>query len=98
MERRRIALDISEIDIDDAKEAYINSKGVEADDFWEVLANDPHFFLVTDASRERYNLLGPNKAGRFLLVPIAPVVGSRWRLISAYWLDRRRGQRLYDQE
>jgi hypothetical protein len=98
VERRRIELEITELTIDEAKEQYLArlEKQVTLDDILEVLSNEPHFFALEERGRTRYNLLGPNNAGRFLLTAVARLEGTRWRVVTAHWMDARRGKRDYD--
>ncbi|HEX5368986.1 MAG TPA: hypothetical protein VFY10_06175 [Dehalococcoidia bacterium] len=98
-QRDRAEIVVEDILIDERKAAYIRKKGVQTHDVLEVLEHIPHFFEETIDSNHRYSMLGPNRAGKFLLVAIARVEGNEWRLITAYWLTRRgRARRLYEEE
>jgi hypothetical protein len=41
-------------------------------------------------------MLGPNQKGRFLMVGIRFVEDGTWRMITAYWLDRKDALKLYE--
>jgi hypothetical protein len=41
-------------------------------------------------------MIGPTLTGRFLVVGIMRIEGSVWRLVTAYWNDDGRAQRLYE--
>jgi hypothetical protein len=98
MERRRIDLVVTYMQIEEAKAAYIEiEKHVTPGDVNEVLRLRPHFFIRRGDRGDEYSALGPNVAGRYLTIAMAPLgPQGDWRLISAYWLDERRGQRLYE--
>jgi uncharacterized DUF497 family protein len=95
--RARAEIEIASLLIDEAKEAYIGTKGVQFADILEVLAGAPRFFVSFDRRGERYAMLGPNQAGRYLLTAIANVDEGVWRVVSAYWLRANRGRRLYEE-
>ena len=99
MQRRRVDLDVSGLAIDPAKEEYIRTaKGVVYDDILEVHENAPRYFQSHDRNgRERFAMIGSNRAGRYLLTAIEQVAGNEWRVISAYWLRTARGRRLYEE-
>jgi uncharacterized DUF497 family protein len=97
VERARIDIDIAELIIDEAKSAYIATKGVDFDDVLEVLRGSPRFFVSHAGHGPRYAMLGPNRAERFLLVAIAHVDARVWRVVTAYWLRQSRGRRLYEE-
>jgi hypothetical protein len=96
VERTPADLDVATIAIDEAKVAYIEAKGVTPEDVTEVLKNRPKFFVTVSERRQRPAMIGPNERGRFLLVPIQHVRGSDYRLVSAFWLNRKRGERIYE--
>ena len=97
MERRPDDLDVGTITIDEAKERYILTKSVRIADGIEVIRNNPRFILsYNQHGAERYAMIGPNLSDRYLLTAIAQVVDDEWRVVSAYWLRSRRGQRLYE--
>jgi hypothetical protein len=98
MERRRVDLVVVYLEIDDGKAAYIaREKHVTTDDVHEVLGLKPHFFVRRGERGDEYSALGPNAGGRYLTIAMAPLgPHGDWRLISAYWLDGRRGRRLYE--
>ena len=97
MELRLIDLEVTTITIDEAKERYILTKGVRFADVLEVMNNNPRFILsYNHGGNERYAMIGLNTSGRYLLTAIARVVDDEWRVVSAYWLRSRRGQRLYE--
>jgi hypothetical protein len=99
MERRRIDIEVTEIIIEEAKEAYIEDvKGVSYSDVLDVFENKPRFFVSYGARGERFEMLGPNASGRFLLTGMAEVDGGTWRVVTAYWLRSSRGRRLYGEE
>lgn len=97
VERRRIELEIAELQVDERKERYLQAqKRVEYLDILEGLFNAPRFFRLTSGGRTRFNMLGPNRGGRYLLTAIANVEDTRWRVVTAHWLDERRGKRDYE--
>jgi hypothetical protein len=98
VERAPLEIDISEMMIDEAKSAYIATKGVNFADVLEVLALRPRFFVSVTERGTRYAMLGPNRTGRFLLVAIGHVEAGVWRVITAYWLRAARGRRLYGED
>jgi hypothetical protein len=75
-------IEIEIITIDPRKADYIRSKGVEPEDVFEVQFNAPRYFRRLRPGG-LYNMIGPNRRGRFLWVSIEPVVGTQWRLITA---------------
>ena len=99
MERRRIQIDVAYLEIDDAKSAYIRTeKGVAPDDVREVVGLSPRYFVRQGADGPEYSILGPNQAGRYLVIAIATMgVPGDWRLITAYWTRESRGRRLYEE-
>ena len=97
VERMPADLEVASIAIDEAKAGYIQTKGVAVEDVGEVLGNLPKFFVTVVDDQRRTCMIGPNRSGRFLLVPIRQVEGADYRLISAYWLNERRGQRIYEE-
>jgi hypothetical protein len=97
VERLPVELEVGNIAINEAKAAYIQTKSVQVDDVGEVLGNLPKFFVTIVEGRRRVAMIGPNRSGCFLLVPIRHVEGTDYRLISAYWLARDRGQKIYEE-
>jgi hypothetical protein len=83
--------------LDTAKESYIQTAHrVSGTDVFEVFANAPHFYRNTSGKGAPGVMLGPNRAGRFLTVAIAPVDSAgAWRVVTAYWLRESRGRRRY---
>jgi uncharacterized protein len=79
--------------------AHIARHEVTPDDVVEVLVNQPHYY---DAKPDKESLvvLGPNRAGRYLLVVVveAVVLPDAWYVVTAHWLNRRRAERLYLRE
>lgn len=98
MERRRVDLEIAELRIDSRKEEYPGQLGkqVSFDDILEVLGNEPRCYVLSAGGRIRYNILGPNNAGRYLLTAIGHVEATVWRVITAHWMEERRARRDYD--
>jgi hypothetical protein len=98
--RQRVGLNIDDIRIDPPKSRYIEEqKGVELADILEVFGNEPRYFVRVIGRRVGYSMLGPTRAGRFLLTPIVPTADEGiWRVVSAYWLPSRQGRRLYEEE
>jgi hypothetical protein len=88
-------IDVNAIAIDEAKAEYIAKKGVFPADIQEVHGNAPKFYLRNQAWN-LYNMIGPNLSGRFLVVGIQYVVNERWRVVTAYWNDDGRAQRIYE--
>jgi hypothetical protein len=97
MERRRVELVVTYLEINDEKAAYIQAeKNVTPEDVREVIGLSPRYFVRQTQSGDEYAALGPNQAGRYLTVAISPMEGEGdWRLITAYWLRESRGRRLY---
>jgi hypothetical protein len=89
----RADLTVTEILITDVKDAYIGSKGVRATDVFEVHGHEPLYFV----RGSRTNMVGPNRQGRFLVVALAHVDKTVWRLITAYWNDDGRARRIYEE-
>jgi uncharacterized DUF497 family protein len=98
VERGRAEIEVDSLLIDEAKEAYIATKGVSFNNILEVFANAPHFFVSYNEVGSRYAMLGPNLSGRYLLTAIAQIDEGVWRVVSAYWLRSTRGRRLYEEE
>jgi hypothetical protein len=98
MERRRVEIVVTDLAIAADKAAYIAvEKKVSENDVREVLALRPRFFVREGTGGPEYSVLGPNLAGRYLTIAIAPLEEEGdWRLLTAYWLDERRGRRLYE--
>ena len=100
MERRQVVLIIEALQIAEGKASYIGVRGVAVREVFEVLGNAPRFFVRQnrETGNEEYSMLGQTNDGRFLTVAIEEVDSSEglWRLITAYPLNARRGQRLYD--
>jgi hypothetical protein len=96
----REALEVTALGLDEIKEAYLEAaKGVTGRDIIEVWLNTPRYFANLTGRGAPNVMLGPNRAGRFLFVPIAPVDrAGTWRVITAYWLNRARALRLYGDE
>jgi hypothetical protein len=98
VERQRVEIEVTELTVDDAKAAYIERQhNVTAADVSQVMEGVPHFFLRRGRRGDEYSVLGLNRAGRYLVIAIAQVHGGEWRLVTAYWLNERRGRRLYDE-
>jgi hypothetical protein len=93
-----VDLDLESLDVPLAKAEYIEThKGVTADDVYEVFNNAPHFYRNTTDRGAPAVMLGPNHAGRFLMVPIAPAeFPGGWYVVTAYWLRSRRGRQKYE--
>ncbi len=92
----RTELEVAELTADDRKRAYLLTKGVSFVDVLEVFLGHPRYFHSRSVSGERFAILGPNKGGRFLLVPILPGDSHGvWRVVTAYWLNERRARRFY---
>ena len=68
---------------------------VHRNEVFAVFHNRPRYFIKVTDEGTRFSMLGPNDRGRYLLVVIAQVEGDLWRVITAYWLQQRRGERLY---
>jgi len=99
VQRRRVEIDVDALVITEGKAGYIGARGISVDDVFEVLAHAPRFFVRLDpeSGEEEYSMLGLTSGGRFLLVAIEKSEEEGvWRLISAYPLNARRGQRLYE--
>ncbi|MGE0057740.1 MAG: hypothetical protein AB7T32_07125 [Dehalococcoidia bacterium] len=60
-------IEVSEIYIDPRKAAYIERHGVTEHDVIQVHLNAPKYFLF-DAVRNGFDMIGPNRHGRFLVV------------------------------
>jgi hypothetical protein len=43
-------------------------------------------------------MLGTNRTGRYLYVPVIEVSPALWRVITAFWLSKRRAEKLYFKE
>jgi hypothetical protein len=84
-------IDVWYVSIDEAKAAYIATKGVYPEDVQEVHDLAPRYFLK-NAGRGLYNMIGPNEHGRFLVVSLMHLEGQTWRLITAYWNDDGRAR------
>jgi hypothetical protein len=97
VERTPVNLEVGNIAIDEAKARYIETKGAQVEDVGEVLRTSPRFFVTVVEGRRRVAMIGPNRSGRFLLVPISDVERTDYRLITAYWLARGRGQKIYEE-
>ena len=81
----------------DGNVEHIADHGVTPLDVQEVRDHQPHFF-VARPEHFGYVMLGPNRAGRYLYVPMIEVSPGLWRVITAYWLSNRRAERLYFSE
>jgi hypothetical protein len=90
-------IEVARLEIDEAKEAYLQAaKGVTGSDIIEVWLNVPRYFVNLGGRGAPNVMLGPNRGGRFLFVPIAPTENEGvWRVVTAYWLSRARALRLY---
>jgi hypothetical protein len=93
----RAELDVAELILDDAKANYIAiHHDVMASDIDEVFRNEPRYLVSYKDGKERFAMLGPSKAGRFLTVAIMRTNGSTWRVVTAYWLRESRARRFYE--
>jgi hypothetical protein len=88
-------LDVWFILIDEAKAEYIARKGVYPEDVQEVHDLAPRYFLK-NAAWGLYNMIGPNRDRRFLVVSITHQEGTTWRLITAYWNGDGRARKIYE--
>ena len=89
-------LEVLTVAADDRKRAYLAAKGVDFADVVEVFQHRPRFYRSTNERGERFAILGPNLAGRFLLTAVAETeIPGEWRVITAYWLAERRARRYY---
>lgn len=91
---QRIDLTVENIEVDPRKADYIRSKGVEPEDVAEVLLTAPAYFLF-NSQRGIYDMIGPNRRGRFLVAGIQHLTENNWRLVTAYWNDDGRAKRDY---
>lgn len=80
---------------DDTKIDYIATKGVMPADVDEVHGNRPRYF-VRNPARNLYNMIGPNRAGRFLVAGLQQITETQFRLVTAYWNNDGRAQRIYE--
>jgi hypothetical protein len=88
-------LEVEIITIDAGKAGYIwHVHNVRTSDVDEVLRNAPRYF-VRSRPAGLYNMIGPNRDGRFLVVGLEQAIGPEWRLITAYWNDDGRAKRTY---
>ena len=94
----RADLGVESLLLDTAKESYIQAAhDVSGSDVFEVFANAAHFYRNTSGKGAPAVMLGPNRAGRFLTVAIAPVEAEGvWRVVTAYWLRDSCGRRRYE--
>jgi hypothetical protein len=94
----RAAIEVQTIAIDASKAEYIfRVHNVLPRDVDEALRNSPRYF-VRSRPAGLYNMIGPNRSGRFLVVGLAHVAGTEWRLITAYWNDDGRARRAYGEK
>ena len=86
-------LHIEELIIDARKADYISTKyRVSPADVFEVLHTAPKFTHF-DRRWGIFDMIGPNRAGRFLVAGIQQVEGTTWRLVTAYWNTDGRAQK-----
>jgi hypothetical protein len=77
---------------------HIAAHGMAIDDVLEVYANAPRFFEGNRRARASHMMIGPNLRGRYLQVALDRTFEAKvWYVVTAHWLERRRGQRLYEQ-
>ena len=87
---------VDSITIQPAKAAFIlRTHHVEEEDILEVFANAPVFYLF-DARWMVYDMVGPNRYGRFLVVGIQRIDGNDWRVVTAYWNTDGRAEKIYE--
>lgn len=78
---------------------HIVAHGVTVDDVVEVYKNAPRFFASSRHDRASHMMIGPNIRGRYLQVAMDRTFEpSVWYVVTANWLERRRGERLYHRE
>ena len=88
-------IEVREILIDDAKTAYIADKGVTPSDVDEVHGFQPRYF-EWKPEWAVFDMIGPNRNGRFLIAGIQHIGGHQYRLVTAYWNDDGRARRIYE--
>ena len=83
---------------DDGNVDHIARHGVYPEDVNELKNNAPRFGLNTPDKSATHVMIGPNLAGRYLHVAIVETLRpGTWFVVTANWLNRRRGERLYSQ-
>jgi hypothetical protein len=76
---------------------HIDRHDVTVEDVYEVLHNAPTFFADRPDANASHIMLGPNLRGRFLHVAMVQTMDDGiWYVVTANWLARRRGERLYE--
>ena len=77
---------------------HIAAHGVTVEDVLEVFKNAPRFFAGNRRDRASHMMIGPNLQGRYLQVAVDRTFEANvWYVVTANWLQRRRGERLYHQ-
>jgi hypothetical protein len=64
-------------------------------DVEEVAFNQPRFFAPRQGY-ETLTMVGPNLDGRYLYVAMLEQDRGSWYTVTAYWLERRRGEHYYN--
>ena len=78
---------------------HIARHGVGPEDVEEVLSRTPHFFRNTTPYGASHVMVGPNDAGRYLRVALTETsTEGVWYVVTAHWLSKRRGERLYESQ
>jgi hypothetical protein len=81
---------------EDGNVDHIARHEVHPEDVNEVKDKAPRFGL--NAAGRTHIMIGANRAGRYLHVAMVATPRSGcWFVVTANWLSRRRGQRLYDE-
>ncbi len=76
--------------------AHIRSHGVSPSDFLEVYGVAPRFFL-NRRDNSTHIMIGANRQGRYLAAALMETFDEgTWIVVTAYWLDTARGERLYN--
>lgn len=88
---------MGELLIEDEKAEYLlHEHHVRPNEIVEVLENEPRYFLRS-AERELYTMVGQTSAGRWMVVSIQPFRESAFRVVTAYWNNDGRAEKLWRQ-
>jgi len=82
---------------EDGNIKHIARHRVSRSDLEEVGSVAPRFFRNSRTEGASHVMIAPNRKGRFMRAAIVegPMIG-KWYVVTAHWLSRRRGERLYD--
>ena len=76
---------IYDVEIDEYNESEMARHGVEPDEVWQILDDEPRFYANKSGRSATRVMVGKTYGGRLLTVPLAstPVEGT-WRPATAY--------------